>query len=387
MRGEDIDMITFADPHFRAASGVMRRSVWRIRERTEILKTAQRIQDGDPDSWTREWLEAAATYQDQGQIRAGDEQLDRDRAAAACYAAALALASHDLDDDRRRRVLARYNACWERILRASGGRRIAMVGTSTPTEVVFFRAADQQPGQSRPTVIVLPGAAGMSSETWGTIGAAAEERGFHWAVVEGAMSLSPSRTVSAVVDAIRALPEVDADCLVAVGIDEGGWTIAASLASEHRLAAAVLAPAVIDLSTPSISALSLHAREALFSGDRDGFEREIHLAEVLSPDVAKLTRRQAEILRLESSTRYDQFRAVRSTRSEITGRDIQTPVLIVDDGEHPWKEQPWDFHSEVESSDYVAVCADRWPEEEDRILNWIETHVQGNQPTSKVSAD
>ena len=53
--------------------------------------------------------------------------------------------------------------------------------------------------------------------------------------------------LSAVIDAVLMRPDVDPSRVAAIGIGHGGYLLARALCFEHRLAAAVVDPGIVDL--------------------------------------------------------------------------------------------------------------------------------------------
>ena len=75
-----------------------------------------------------------------------------------------------------------------------------------------------------------------------------------------------------------------------IGVSQGGYWVPRALAFEHRLAAAVVDPGVIDVSTSWLEPLPNIMRKQLEQGDRTAFDREMHLAELFSPGTAATLR-------------------------------------------------------------------------------------------------
>jgi hypothetical protein len=124
-----------------------------------------------------------------------------------------------------------------------------------------------------------------------------------------------------VIDALIAREDVDAARLAVVGIGEAGYAVPRALAIEHRLAAAVVDPGVVDVSARWLATLPAPLADLLCRGDRAGFERELHLAELFSPEIAAAAR---------LSDALSAFRL----GDEVAA--ITTPLLITDPEREPF---------------------------------------------------
>src|SRR6202012_5990821 len=128
------------------------------------------------------------------------------------------------------------------------------------------------------------------SAMWGLGGAAAAQRGYHWmtfdgpgqqaALYERGLFLRPDweHVLTAGLRAVTARPDVDASRVAAVGVGQAGYLLPRAMTHEHRLAAAVLAPGVVDVLEAWTAALPPRLRAVLAGGDTAAFDREMHAA-------------------------------------------------------------------------------------------------------------
>jgi len=110
----------------------------------------------------------------------------------------------------------------------------------------------------RPTVIVTNGSDGQNVDTYAYGGAAAIERGYNALLYEGPGQGSMlferqiffrpdwEKVVSPIVDYLHSRSDVDTAKIAITGWSEGGALVARAAASEHRLAAVVADPGVVD---------------------------------------------------------------------------------------------------------------------------------------------
>lgn len=89
--------------------------------------------------------------------------------------------------------------------------------------------------------------------------------------------------LSPVLDTTLALDGIDADRVWVYGVSEGGFWVARALAFEHRFAAAVTDPGVVDVSTSWMQHLPARLRHLLERGDVQEFDKEMALGMRFSP--------------------------------------------------------------------------------------------------------
>ena len=232
----------------------------------EVLVTAERIRDGDADAWVREWTATADAVEAAGREAAAAGRrvsaLAYLRRAATYLATALDQidASHEHDAKR---------ALWgapARVLGADRGSHRAASGMAIPYEDTampgfFFRAPDAAPSVRRGRSSCLNnGSDGATSQMWVQGGAAASERGYHWMTFDG-----PGQQALLFEHGVPFRPDWEAVVRPwstrwwrartsmptgspSSGISQGGFWVPRALAFEHRFAAAVADPGVVDVS-------------------------------------------------------------------------------------------------------------------------------------------
>jgi hypothetical protein len=334
----------------------------------EAFATADRITDGDADSWVSEWVATAEACRDAGTdadskgLRAS--ALAYYRRAATHYATALYRVSGttDYSSERELELWRRQRACWERVvdLQPVPGERISISYEDTMLEGFFFRAPDAAPGERRPLVVMNNGSDGATSAMWLEGGAAAAERGYHWMTFDGPGQQAalyeqniPFRhdweaVLTPVLDAVLSRPDVDADHVALIGVSQGGYWVPRAIAFEHRFAAAVADCGVVDVSAGWIKHLPEMMREQLSDGDRDAFDREMQVAESKSPAATATLDFRAKPYGFNGGSRFDLYQAVASYRLGDEVKDITTPLLITDpDDEQFFPGQPQQLYDLV----------------------------------------
>ncbi|MGO9499561.1 MAG: alpha/beta hydrolase family protein [Solirubrobacteraceae bacterium] len=370
----------------------------------EVLATAGRITDGDADSWLHEWTATAGTVW-VAAVRARRSgrrvsALAHFRRAATYYATALYLISHSSEPGRRLDIWRRQRACWEQILDLSPvpGERVAVAYEHTALPAFFFPAAGPA-GGGRPLVVVNNGSFQATSETWAQAGAAAAERGYHWLTFDGpgqqAMLLEQriffrpdwERVLTPVLDAVLARADVDPDRVAVIGLGQGGYWVARALAFEHRFAAAVVDPGIVDVATAWIDRLPSAMREQLNDRRQSAFDREMHIAELFWPARTQLLRFHGEPYGHNGGSAFRLFLTIAAYRLGYEVDQIDTPLLITEsEGEQLWPGQSRQLYDRLNGpKEIVTFTAHEGAGghceplaqalREARIFDWLEEHL------------
>ena len=374
----------------------------------EVLATAGRITDGDADSWVHEWTalagsvwSAAVTAEQAGHSVSA---LAHYRRAATYYATGLYRIAHGTEADRQREVWRRQRACWERIVDLSGGERVEVSYESTTLPGFFFRAPGASADERRPLVIVNNGSDGATSQSWMIAGAAAAERGFHWmtfdgpgqqaALYEQGIAFRPDweNVLTPVLDAVLARGDVDAGRVAVIGVSQAGYWVTRAIAFEHRFAAAVVDPGVVDVSTSWTDGLSAATRRRLDDGDHEAFDRELRLGELFTPGLTATLRFRGEPYGRPDGSRFELYRTVGKYRLGDEVMQIRTPLLITDpEDEQFWPGQSRQLYDRLtddrELMEFTAAeGAGRHCEplgsalRETRIFDWLENRLRRGRP-------
>jgi dienelactone hydrolase len=353
----------------------------------DVLATVGRVADGDPDSWLDEWMATAGSAW--AHARAADRVADRAgalaryRRAATYYALALRQVLHSSEPERQLDIWRRQRSCWERVVDLSpvAGERLAIPYEDATLPGFFFPAPGARPSEPRPVVLVNNGLASPTSHTWAHGAAAAAAHGYHWmtfdgpgqqwALYEQGMTCRPDweAVLTPVLDTLIARADVDPHRIAAIGIGHGAYLLTRALCYEHRLAAAVADPGIIDLTVPSLKLLSAPLRRHLAAGDRTAFDREMHIAEIFSPALSATLQRHGQAFRLDHPSRFDLFRMILAYRlgNELDG--ITTPLLVTDRAEKCWPGQPHQLRARCPGSDYTSGATP--PLRDAQVFGWL----------------
>jgi alpha-beta hydrolase superfamily lysophospholipase len=322
----------------------------------EMFATANRILDGDADSWCREWTATAKRIETTADACAAGGHRVSARAAylrASVYHAH-ALSAVDGTKDPVALLGSTFRAhrhCFDSYvdLLDHPAERVEIPYEGDHLPGYLFR-----PGRADgplPTLIVNNGSDGPVTSVWPALSAGAVARGYNVLVFDGPGQQSmlfergvPFRhdweqVITPVVDFLLARPDIHPDRIALYGISQGGYWVPRALAFEHRVAAAIADPGVHNAFEPWWNQLPPEMRELLDAGDREQFDRwmEEGLRQA-TPAERQTYQWRAKPYGLESP--FDVFTAARKYNLADVAHKITTPMLIIDpEGEQFWPGQ------------------------------------------------
>ena len=217
--------------------------------------------------------------------------------------------------------------------------------------------------------MVDPGGRTRTSQAWVAAGAAAHAQGFHWMTFDGpgrqaalrcqdlALRADWEAVLGPVAEAMIARPDVDAARMAVVGCELGAFGVTRALAYEHRFAAGVVTPGILDASVPWLESLPAPALAALLEHDRSGFDSELHLADLFAPQTSERLRRAALCFDVSRAALYDVYQRIRvfSIGDELDR--VATPLLIGAVEDSPWPGQSVTLHERLRGHSDSAVAA------------------------------
>ncbi len=251
----------------------------------ECLTTADRIEDGEYDSWYEEWFATAESVETVARESRADGHLVSARAAflraTEYYRSAYFFHRHDLDDPDLHEAWRRQRECFRAAASLFEHRcELIDVPFEGTTLSGYFLAPDAS-GQVRPTVIGFPGYDSPVEESYPLLATAAIDRGYNCLLFEGpgqGGALYEKRlffrpdyetVLRPVVDYAARRPDVDSARLALVGRSFGGYLAPRAATGEHRLAALVADPGLVDLGRLVIDQVPEELRAGVLEGDAD----------------------------------------------------------------------------------------------------------------------
>jgi hypothetical protein len=315
----------------------------------EVLATVERIPNGDAAAWVQQWT---ATADRLASLADDAAAAGHHRSAAARYLRAsnyYSAASDKADATGRFTELwERHRAAWDRFVELTD---VAVEPISIPYEGTtlpgyFFRGG--APDRRRRTLIFNNGSDGPVTGTWTRAAAEGLARGWNVVGFDGPGQNAalvrqdiPFRAdwenvLTPVIDHLLTRPDVDLARIAVMGISQGGYWVPRAAAYEHRIAALVADPGVVDVSTTMLAQLPHFLAKLLDTGEQEKFDREMGWALKLSPSTRTMMRWRMRPYGVDSA--FDFFTAAR--RYRLTDEQIaaiRCPVLVTD----PEHEQFW----------------------------------------------
>lgn len=323
----------------------------------EVLATIDGVADGDHEHWFQAWRDTGS------RVRAlADDQAAAGRRVSASLAylraatyfgvAVNAVSGLDSDDDLVP-TFRLQRTSWEGFVDTTDRvvERVEIPYESGAMPGWFFRpSADSS---ARPTLVLVNGSDGATSGLWSAGAAGALARGYNALIFDGpgqqsmlferGIGFRPDweAVLTPVVDLLVTRPDVDAGRLALYGISQGGFWIARALAFEHRFAAAIADPGVVDVAASWDGNIPSGLMKLFRATKKDAFDRDMALGMKFSPATARTWKFRSRPYATDGY--FDTLTEVhRYTLTDAEAALIRTPLLITE----PEDEQFWPGQSE-----------------------------------------
>jgi hypothetical protein len=377
---------------------------WQASDVGEVLSTTERIRDGKAQSWVDEWTATADRMAGEADANA---KAGHTRSAAAQYLRAsnyYSIATYSADGTPEAGLFEtlweKHRACWEQFanhveLGAVQIERVEIPYESTTLPGSFFRAGG--PGERRRTLIYNNGSDGSIVDAWGSGIAPALARGWNVLAFDGPgqnaalvrqhLAFRPDweHVMTPVVDFLVARADVDAAKLALIGVSQSGYWVPRSLAFEHRIAAGVADPGVVDVSSTVLGHLPHHLLRLLDAGNQETFDREFALLLKIAPGL-----RPTLALRMRPYGVTSPYAFFAGSRDYVLSDEqiaqITCPVLVTrPEGESFWPGQSDALVAKLQTGTLVefteAEGADQHVEPAalgirgERIFDWLDEQI------------
>jgi len=318
----------------------------------EILAATQPVKKKDHEGWFTAWLGLA-----DGTMDAADRSASAGHRvsaawaylrASAYYSSAVNAASALDVPDRLAATFRRQQDAWRGFIGHAPVEvsTVAIPYEQNPLPGYVFRAPTRRPN-GNPLLVGVNGSDGPLAGMWTWCIAPALERGYDVLVFDGPGQQSqlfeknvPFRpdwehVLTPVYDFAAALDDIDAERIAVYGISQGGYWVTRGISFEHRFAAAITDPGVLDVSASWLVNIPSSLIKTLDRGETDRFDREMALGMKFTPGAARTWAFRA---RPYGTTGYaETIDAVRTYNATDVAHQISTPLLILD----PENEQFW----------------------------------------------
>jgi Prolyl oligopeptidase family len=325
----------------------------------EMLTAVAAVTDGDATSWVKEWRTLAQRIQGiaDASAAAGHHVSARGaylRAAVYYAAANVFVDGTENPEPQQVELFGAHRECFAKhvSLLDPPAIPISVPYEGTDMQGYLFTPADD--GVARPTIILNNGSDAAMTFLWPGLGKPGLDRGYNAVIFDGPGQQSmlfqrgiPFRpdwenVITPLVDFLVERPEVDASKIVLYGTSQGGYWVPRAAAFEHRLAAVVADPGVVDVATSWKKNIPQEMVALLESENEEGFNKGMAYARSQwSPAMQQEVAWRAKPYG-ERPSDYATFKAVEEYRLGELVKEIKAPVLITD----PEDEQFWPGQSQ-----------------------------------------
>ncbi|MBJ7459356.1 MAG: prolyl oligopeptidase family serine peptidase [Thermoleophilaceae bacterium] len=327
----------------------------------EVLAAVAGIKPKDHEGWFDAWTElsiaTATAAQDAAEAGHTVTAAWAHLRAAHYYSVAVNAASAVADSEELLQTFKKHLAAWEGFVDNAPVpvERVSIPYGRTRLPGYFFSPSGAK--KARPTLIMSNGSDGAISAMWSQGGAAALARGYNFLAFDGpgqqsmlfekGMPFRPDweAVITPVVNFLVTRRDVSKSKLAIWGISQGGYWVPRAMAFEHRLAAGVADPGVVDVSASWMSNLPKSMIKLIDKGDAKKFNKDMKLGLKFQHDAERTWNFRARPYNSESY--FDTIESVLQYKLDAdTAAQIKSPLLITS----PEDEQFWPGQSEALAS-------------------------------------
>ena len=338
----------------------------------EMLTAVAKIRDGEATSWVKEWRALA------DRIRAiGDASLKAEHRvsargaylrAAVYYAAACVFVDGTENPDAQlTELFTAHRTCFDQHVGLFDPPAIPIAVPYEDTDLPGYLFVPADDGVARPTVILNNGSDGAMTFLWPGLGQPALDRGYNAVIFDGPGQQSmlfergvPFRpdwehVITPLVDFLSDRPEVDASKIVLYGASQAGYWVPRAAAFEHRLAAVIADPGVVDVSTSWKDHIPKELVALLDADNETAFNAAMKSAsQEMSPAMQQEFAWRAKPYGEQPSI-YATFKTAEQYRLDELAKHIETPIMITDpEGEQFWPGQSQQLYDMLPGTKVLA---------------------------------
>jgi hypothetical protein len=341
----------------------------------EVLSTIAGVEEKDDRGWFEAWLalgQRMAGIADAAAAAGHRVSAARAYLRAANYLATAteAVSGADGESDLLPTFRA-HRAAWEGFVDATrwDAERLEIPYEGTTLPGWFFRP--DASGAARPTLVVVNGSDGAISGVWCEAAEGALDRGYNVLLFDGPGQQSMlwergthfrpdwEAVLTPIVDLLVGREDVDAAALAVYGVSQAGYWVPRALAFEHRFAAAIADPGVVEVAASWRTHIPHSLLAAYDRGEKDRFDREMAFGMKL-PGQADARATWAFRARPYGTSGYaETLDAVSRYALGDHAAAITTPLLVTEpQGEQFWPGQGRLLAEGVEGATLLPFVAD-----------------------------
>jgi hypothetical protein len=323
----------------------------------EMLTAVAAITDGEAESWVAEWRSLAERVEAiaDSASEAGHHVSARGAylRSAVYYAASYVFVDGtDNAGAQLTELFAAHRRCFDLHVGLLDPPAIPIAAPYEGAHLHGYLFTPTDDGVARPTLILNNGSDAAFTFLWPGLGKPGLDRGYNAVIFDGPGQQSmlfergiPFRpdwehVITPLIDYLSERPEVDASKIALYGTSQAGYWAPRAAAFEHRLAAVVADPGVVDVSTSWKSNLPQEMVDLLDAEDEETFNAGMAFARAeWSPAMAQEVAWRAKPYGPQPSD-YATFKAVEQYQLGDLVKDIRAPMMITDpEGEQFWPGQ------------------------------------------------
>ena len=377
----------------------------------EILAVVGRIPSGDYEQWYQEWFSFAEHLQSVAErsIASGHEVSGRRTylRAATYFAASSTFIDGTNDPSRGIDAWKCHLECWDKFCFYMYPlvEKVTIPYENSSMPAYLFHPYKES--DLKPVIIFNNGSDGATCGMWSSGVAAALERGYAALVFDGPgqnamlwlqeipFRFDWEKVITPVVDYLYGREDIDKNKIALSGISQGGYWILRALAFEHRIAAGIADPCVMDVSRSFFRQLPPEMTQLLDAGEEKQFNEAMEEGLKEAGDAV----RQMVEWRLKpymTTSYYQQFKLVERYNVSDVIEQIRCPIFIADpDDEQFWPGQSKEVYNALKCPKtivrFTVEEGANWHCEpkaralyDQRMFDWLDTVVLlGSSPIER----
>jgi pimeloyl-ACP methyl ester carboxylesterase len=241
-------------------SWIIGRHVFEGSDPEECMATAAKIEDGDPESWQREWR--ALAWQVEGEAKSAFEREERELARAAylraCTYYRAPLFIMDPKDGQFKENWGKMHECFRKAMKLFEFPIEVFHVSYQGTLLEGYAWKVDGSSRKRPTLLVVGGMETFAEDCYFMVGTAPLEHGYNVVVVDlPGQGMNPQQDlflqarmgppVKTLIDQVLKFPDVDPGRLALFGFSWGGHIVLQGAQDEDRLMALIANPPMPDV--------------------------------------------------------------------------------------------------------------------------------------------
>jgi hypothetical protein len=331
----------------------------------ECFAAAAAIPDGDYDAWFDTFCALAERLRGAADASAAAHGVSA-RETYLRVATYYAQAGFFADGTREP---SRFGPAWEAHRAAFDAFAARLDPPAAPIEIPYegttlpgYALTVDTSGRPRPWLIMNNGSDGTAADMWAQGAAAALRRGYNALIFDGpgqgaalfrqGLHFRPDweKVITPVVDWLLTRSDVDPERIAIIGISQGGYWVPRAVAFEHRIAAAIADPGVVDVATTFTRFLPPEVVRELLNATGD---EQQQIAAAIDKEVAAVAAKEPRMgfqiafrFRPYGTTSYAEALMLTNAYNLRTVVDqIRCPMLIADpEGEQFWPGQSQELY-------------------------------------------